>query len=52
MNDKASAVVKAKASPRDYGLLTQLNTKPRTTYMAKLTNPLGAAAPPSKHQEG
>jgi molybdopterin-containing oxidoreductase family iron-sulfur binding subunit len=32
-------VVKAKATPLHYGLLTELNTKPRTTYQAKLKNP-------------
>ena len=41
LNDKASAVAKAKADSRDYALLGELNTRPRTTYLAKITNPGG-----------
>lgn len=34
-----SRVTHLKADPRNYGLLTELNTVPRTTYLARVTNP-------------
>jgi len=39
INEPDSKVTKLKALPLNYGLLAELNTKPRTTYQAKLRNP-------------
>jgi MoCo/4Fe-4S cofactor protein with predicted Tat translocation signal len=35
-------VTQLKAEPHNYGVLTELNTFPRTTYLARLTNPNAA----------
>jgi molybdopterin-containing oxidoreductase family iron-sulfur binding subunit len=38
LNDKNAAVTKLAAEPTNYGLLDELQTKPRTTYLPRFTN--------------
>lgn len=39
LNAPDSKIAKLKSHPLDYSMLGELNTRPRTTYLAKLTNP-------------
>ncbi len=39
INDPESRVAKIKSNQRNYGILTELKTKPRTSYLAKIKNP-------------
>ena len=51
INDKESQVAVRKASPLDYGILEELSTRPRTTYMAELRNPNPALGPAGSDSE-
>jgi molybdopterin-containing oxidoreductase family iron-sulfur binding subunit len=44
INDPQSRVSRLKAHPRNYGLLKELNIKPRTSYLARVRNPNPALA--------
>lgn len=47
LNDADSEVVRRKRSPLDYALLAELNTRPRTTYLAHVRNPVAALEAPT-----
>ncbi len=44
LNDPASEVAQLRREPHHYELLGELGTRPRTTYLAKLTNPSSGLA--------
>jgi molybdopterin-containing oxidoreductase family iron-sulfur binding subunit len=46
LNDPNSRIARAKASPLNYSLLGELNTRPRTTYLAIVRNPNIELEPP------
>lgn len=47
LNDQSSEVAKRKKSPLDYSMLGKLNTRPRTTYLARIRNPVESATNPA-----
>jgi len=52
LNDRGAEVVKLKALPMDYGILEELTTKPRTTYLARLRNSNPALTPTLSRSTG
>ncbi len=44
LNDQQSRVAKLRAQPHNFGMLSELGTRPRTTYLVKITNPNTANA--------
>lgn len=51
INDKGSRVARLKENPRNYGLLADLNTRPRTTYLALVHNPNPQLPEPEEQQK-
>jgi molybdopterin-containing oxidoreductase family iron-sulfur binding subunit len=49
LNDPESRVAKLRNEPRNYGLLEDLNTRPRTTYLAAVRNPNPVISPEAVH---
>ncbi|MGC3967471.1 MAG: 4Fe-4S dicluster domain-containing protein [Pirellulales bacterium] len=47
INDPNSRVSRIKADPRNYGVLEELGTRPRTTYLAHVSNPSPAFPKPA-----
>ncbi|HSK40423.1 MAG TPA: TAT-variant-translocated molybdopterin oxidoreductase [Arenibaculum sp.] len=50
LNDPGSAVNRARRSPLEYALLGELNTQPRTTYLARIDNPPQNEGPPDNEE--
>ena len=51
INDPQSRVSQLKRNTRNYSLLSELNTKPRTTYLAIVRNPNPALEPSGPSQK-
>jgi Fe-S-cluster-containing dehydrogenase component len=51
INDANSRVARLKENPRNYGLLADMNTRPRTTYLALVHNPNPQVPEPAEQQK-
>lgn len=51
LRDEQSRVSKAHANPRAYGMLAELDVRPRNKYLAKISNPHPGLAEPVIHPE-
>jgi hypothetical protein len=51
INDPTSRVAQLRAEPTNYALLADLNTRPRTTYLAAIKNPSPALGPARLHEK-
>ncbi len=47
LNDKESRVAKWAGLSHNYGVLAELGTRPRTTYLARVTNPIASVPVPA-----
>jgi molybdopterin-containing oxidoreductase family iron-sulfur binding subunit len=52
LNDKESRVAKWASLPHNYGVLAELGTRPRTTYLARISNPNPRLAPADHSHAG
>ncbi|HET9887392.1 MAG TPA: 4Fe-4S dicluster domain-containing protein, partial [bacterium] len=52
LNDPESHVRRLHEDPRCYAMLAEINTRPRTQYLAKLTNPRGDGPEPAAAEHG
>ncbi len=51
LNDETSRVAAEQSQPHDFGMLAELGTRPRTTYLARIYNPNEAAGADGSSEE-